>query len=107
MTGKIEIYGTAGSMRADGTLAQEEVGTVQILRSDAGKGYDAAQTRAGNSAEYIKVPTGNMYTKEVERFGDAIATGAEVPVPAADAIFVQKIVEAAYKASEEKRFVTV
>ena len=107
VTGKIEIYGTAGSMRADGTLAQEEVGTVQVLRSDAGKAYDANQTRQGNVSEYIDVPTGNMYTKEVERFGDAIQNGTEVPVPAQDAIYVQKIVEAAYTASAEKRFVTI
>ncbi|MBE7062314.1 MAG: Gfo/Idh/MocA family oxidoreductase [Clostridia bacterium] len=107
VTGKIEIYGTAGSIRADGTLAQEEVGTVQILRSDAAKGYDAAQTRAGNSATCIDVPTGNMYTKEVERFGDAIINGTPSPVPAEDAIFVQKIVEAAYISEAEKRFVAV
>lgn len=107
VTGKIEIYGTAGSLRADGTLAQEEVGTVSVIRSDSGKGYEAAQTRKGNSAEVINVPTGNMYTKEVERFGNAIMTGAPSPVEAQDAIYVQKICEAAYRASEEKRFVTV
>ncbi len=107
VTGKIEIYGTAGSLRADGTLAQEEVGTVQVLRSDAAKGYDAAQTRTGNVSSYIDVPTGNMYTKEVERFGEAILSDTPVPVPAQDAIYVQRVMEAAYRSSEEKSFVTV
>ena len=107
VTGKIEIYGTAGSMRADGTLAQEEVGTVHVLTSDSTKGYDASQNRGPIVPTVIDVPTGNMYTKEVERFGDAIINGTASPVPAEDAIFVQKIVEAAYRANDEKRFVTV
>ncbi len=107
VTGKIEIYGTAGSIRADGTLAQEEVGTVHVLKSDSTKEYDASQVRGAIEASVIDVPTGNMYTKEVERFGEAIQSGGAVPVPAADAIFVQKIVEAAYRSEAEKRFVTV
>ncbi len=107
VTGKIEIYGTAGSMRADGTLAQEEVGTVHVLTSDSTKGYDASQNRGPIVPTVIDVPTGNMYTKEVERFGEAIINGTASPVPAEDAIFVQKIVEAAYRANDEKRFVTV
>ncbi|MBE7025408.1 MAG: Gfo/Idh/MocA family oxidoreductase [Ruminococcaceae bacterium] len=107
VTGKIEIYGTAGSIRADGTLAQEEVGTVHILKSDSTKGYDASQVRGEIVASVIDVPTGNMYTKEIQRFGEAILSGGEVPVPAQDAIFVQKIVEAAYQSEVEKRFVAV
>ncbi len=106
VTGKIEIYGTGGSIVCDGTLAQEEVGTASILISDAGE-YDASQTRGEVKAEKIQVPTGNMYTKEVERFGRAILENTEVPVPAKEAIFIQKIVEAAYRANEEKRVIAL
>ncbi len=107
VTGKIEIYGTKGSIRADGTLGQEEVGTVQVFRSDDTKGYDAAQERIEIVPMEINVPTGNMYTKEVTYFGEAILNGTPSPASAEDAIFVQKIVEAAYRSSDEKRFVTV
>ncbi|MDD6309045.1 MAG: Gfo/Idh/MocA family oxidoreductase [Clostridia bacterium] len=106
VTGKIEIYGTGGSIVADGTLAQEEVGTVRMFKSNM-TDYDAAQTRSGIKASNITVPTGNMYTKEVERFGAAILTGGQVPVPAEEAIFTQKVVEAAYRSSAEKRFITL
>lgn len=107
VTGKIEIYGTKGSIRADGTLAQEEVGTMQVFHSDDSKGYDPKQERIEIVPMEVNVPTGNMYTKEVERFGNAILNNTASPVPAEEAIFVQKITEAAYRSSDEKRFIEV
>ena len=48
-----------------------------------------------------------MYTKEVEQFGDAVINDTAVPVDADSAILDQKVVEAAYKSSEEKKFVKI
>lgn len=106
VTGKIEIYGTGGSIVCDGTLAQEEVGTVRVLRSDM-KDYDASQSRGEIKAETINVKTGNMYTKEVERFTKAILDNTEVPVPAEEAIFVQKVIEAGYQSAAERKFIQI
>ena len=105
---KLEIYGTKGSIVASGTLAQAEVGNVDILISDDGLGYDASQARD----ELVPVslegtPLGNMYTKEVEGLCDAIANDTDVPVSIESAIFDQKVIEAAYKSSESKMFVSV
>ncbi len=105
---KLEIYGTKGSIVATGTLAQEEVGKVDILISDDSIGYDANQVRT----ELVPVslegtPLGNMYTKEVEGLCDAIVNGTDVPVSVESAIFDQKVIEAAYKSAEEKKFVAV
>ena len=105
---KLEIYGTKGSIVASGTLAQAEVGSVNILISDDSLGYDADQSR--NEIVPVSLegtPLGNMYTKEVEQFGDAVINGTEVPVTAESAIYDQKVVEAAYKSSEEKKFVAI
>ena len=105
---KLEIYGTKGSIIASGTLAQEEVGTVKILISDDSLGYDANQVR--NEIVPLSlddVELGNMYTKEVEQFGEAYLNNTEVPVTADSAILSQKVVEAAYKSSETKTFVAV
>ncbi|MBP3580084.1 MAG: Gfo/Idh/MocA family oxidoreductase [Clostridia bacterium] len=105
---KLEIYGTKGSIVASGTLAQDEVGTVSILISDDNAGYDASQSRGELSAVSLeKTSDGNMYTKEVEGLCDAITDNADVPVSIESAIYDQKIIEAAYKSSEEKRFVEV
>ncbi len=105
---KLEIYGTKGSIVAHGTLAQAEVGTVDILISDDSLEYDANQDRGEIVPLSLEgTPLGNMYTKEVEQFGDAVINGTEVPVTAESAILDQKIVEAAYKSSEEKKFVEI
>ena len=105
---KLEIYGTKGSIVATGTLAQDEVGDVRILISDDSLDYDANQVReelVPISLEGIK--SGNMYTKEVEGLCDAIISNSEVPVSIENAIFDQKVIEAAYKSSETRAFVNV
>ena len=50
---------------------------------------------------------GNMYTKEIEAFGNAILNEIEVPVSADDAINVQKLVEAAYKSNAKGKFFVI
>ena len=70
--------------------------------------YDANQTREEIVPLSLEgTPLGNMYTKEVEQFGDAVINDTEVPVTAESAILDQKVVEAAYKSSEEKKFVKI
>ena len=98
---RVEIYGTKGSIVATETLSQVETGTVKVLVSD--------ENEAGKLVPLSLEGTqlGNMYTKEIEALGNAIINGTEAPVSIESAIFVQKIMEAAYKSSEEKRFVTV
>ena len=103
---KLEIYGTKGSIVAKGTLAQEEVGNVDILISDDSLGYDASQSRMELTPLSLEgTPLGNMYTKEIDGLCDAIIENTEVPVSIESAIFDQKIVEAAYKSTEEKCFI--
>ena len=105
---KLEIYGTKGSIVASGTLAQAEVGTVNILISDDSLAYDANQER--NEIVPLSLegtPLGNMYTKEVEQFGNSIINDTCPPVSIDSAIFDQKVVEAAYKSGENKVFVPV
>lgn len=105
---KLEIYGTKGSIVASGTLAQAEVGTVSVLISDDSLEYDANQDRGEIVPLSLEgTPLGNMYTKEVEQFGDAIINDTEPPVTAESAILDQKVVEAAYESSEKKAFIAI
>ncbi|MBR5218171.1 MAG: Gfo/Idh/MocA family oxidoreductase [Clostridia bacterium] len=105
---KLEIYGTKGSIVASGTLAQAEVGSVNVLISDDSLAYDANQTREEIVPLSLEgTPLGNMYAKEVEQFGDAVINNTPVPVDADSAILDQKVVEAAYKSSEEKAFIKI
>ena len=100
---KLEIYGTKGSIMAEGTVSQVEGGDVSVLISDDSLGYDAAQNREELVPVKLDVEFGNMYTKEVESFGNAIINDTEPAITAEDAIFVQNLVERAYASSEDKK----
>ncbi len=101
---KIEFYGTKGSIFAQGTISQIEGGDVEILVTDDSLGYDASQDRGEVKPMELNLELGNMYTKEIEAFGKAVAGEIDVPITAEDAIMSQKIIEAAYESSKSKKY---
>ena len=105
---KLEIYGTKGSLIAYNTLGQLELGTLTVLSRDKVLEHDPLHAHVDFDSEvYEASPDENMYTKELDDMCMAIINDTDAPVSIEDAIFVQKIVEAAYKSSEEKKFVTI
>jgi len=98
----LEFYGTKGSIIAVGTLGQEEGGTVEILSCGDDAGYDAQQNRSLEKAESLKVEFGNMYTKEIAAFSDAVINDTEPPVNGRNSILNQKIIDAIYKSNGGK-----
>jgi predicted dehydrogenase len=102
---RLEIYGTKGSMLAEGRIGQVEGGKLDVVLSDDTLGYDAAQSRIDVSPVKVDVEFGNMYEKEIESFGNAVLNGGKVEVTIDDALYVQKIVNAAYISSERNEFV--
>lgn len=103
---RMEIYGTKGSVICDGTLAQEEVGTTKVAFTEL-TGYDAMQNRGSDNFFHMEPAFGNMYTKEVESFSASLLDGTEPLAKVDDAIFVQEIAEAAYKSTEDGKFITL
>ena len=93
----LEFYGTKGSIIAVGTLGQDEAGTVEVLSCDDSVGYDAQQNRSLVKPIELKVEFGNMYTKEIEAFSEAVLTDSEPPVNGRNTILDQKIIDAIYK----------
>lgn len=104
---RLEIYGTRGSMLAEGTISQVEGGKLDVVISEDVGGYDAKQDRVDVAPMDIKVQFGNMYTKEIESFSNSILNGTPVSVTLEDAIQVQKVIEAAYASAETNMFVRV
>ncbi len=104
---RLELYGTRGSILAEGTLSQVEGGKVEVRIADDSLGYNAQQDVAELNIQELEVTFGNMYTKEIEGFGNAIINDTDVPVPANEAIFNQKIVEAVYESSKTGKFVNL
>jgi len=98
--GRFEIYGTKGSMLAEGTISQVEGGKLDVMISDDSLAYDAQQDRNDVEPMKVDVEFGNMYTKEIESFSNSILNGTPVEVPAEDAVQVQEVIQSAYRTSE-------
>ena len=92
----LEFYGTKGSMIAVGTLSQDEGGTVEVLVSGDDAGYDAQQNRSLVEPMKLEVTFGNMYTKEIEAFSNAVINNTEPPVNGRNTLRVHEIIASIY-----------
>ncbi len=94
----LEVYGTKGSILAQGTIGQLEQGAISAYAIGAdGKRKELA----------FKPDFTNMYTKEVEAFTEAVLNDTVPPVSFEDGLWIQKVAEAAYLAQDEGRVVEV
>ena len=104
---KLEIYGTGGSVVLEGSLAQDETGEGALIVTGSDQGYNAQQNRTKAGSEALKADGGNLYTKEVAAFAEAVLNRCAVPVTAEEAIRDQTVVEAAYQAAKTRQTVTL
>ncbi len=95
-TGKMEIYGTAGSIVTEGTLSQEEVGRMKYIYSPQGD-YEAQQNRISGKAQTYYGKGGNMYTKQFAAFGKLILSGTTDYTNAERALRIQELCDEMYK----------
>ena len=104
---RIELYGTKGSILAEGTIGQVEAGEMKLCTTEEGLVYAAEQNRENSTFVTVNVQTGNMYEKEISAFANAILTDTAPVVTAADAISAQTVVEKAYAASESGKYMLI
>jgi len=104
----MEIYGSAGSIMAEGTIGQGG-GTMEAIQLGKGAGYDAAQKRgAAPGWKEVKPGRFNMYKAEVEALSDAIQNNKKVKMNTFDeGVQVLKILQAAYTSSKTGKLVKV
>ena len=98
---RIEIFGEEGRLIGDTVIGQVDGGKLDAMFLGKQGGYDAQQDKKDGQRTEIQVEFGNMYTREIESFSNSILTGAPVEVPAEEAVQVQRIMEAAYRSSDE------
>jgi predicted dehydrogenase len=96
----LELYGTRGSILAQGTIGQGTSGDmVAYLEADAGA-YEAQQARAaGGGVEIAPTPV-NMYRAEIEAFSQALIDGTPPPVGAEVGLRSQQILTACYESAK-------
>jgi len=103
---RLEIYGTKGSLLAEGTIGQSSYGEMIAFLEDS-KDYDASQVREIVNGIKIEAQSVNIYEAEIEAFSSAIEEDKEPPVPGEVGLWNLKVIEACYESSKSKSQITL
>jgi predicted dehydrogenase len=104
---RLEIYGSRGSLLAEGTIGQAPGGTMVAQLQEAPKAYDARQARSGSGGLILAPEPVNTYRAEIEDFSGAIledrppSNGAELGLRSA------AVLAACYESARTGRAVDV
>jgi predicted dehydrogenase len=96
---RLELYGSRGSILADGTIGQGEIGEMIAYLEEGDKGYEASQARDGGMGVSISPAPVNMYQAEVEAFSKAVLENKPAPVGASLGLRSQKVLAACYESA--------
>lgn len=100
---RLELYGTLGSILAEGTIGQGEAGIMTArLEADAA-GYAAQQERDASGGIAIAPTPVNMYRAEVEAFAQAVIDDTAPPVSGEDGRWGQQVLAACYESAKNGR----
>ena len=102
---RLEFFGDQGRLAGENVIGQVDGGCLDALFLGPQGGYDAVQDAKDVKGENIEVAFGNLYQREIESFCNSLLTGAPLEVPAADAIQMQRVMEAAYLSNETGRII--
>jgi len=100
----LEIYGSAGGIRCEGTIGQTPGGTMRLVSVRAG-GYDAKQQRGAARERAIPFRQVNTYRAEIEDFTRAVRAGGRPAVPIEDGLWNLRVTTAAYRSARTGRVV--
>ncbi len=93
---RLEFYGTAGSLVAEGTLGQTEEGTLRYFHAPQ-TDYAAMQDKKQVEAQLFTGAGGNIYAKQIADFTAAIRSGVCDYRFAAESVRLQKLVDEIYE----------
>ena len=92
---RLELYGTKGSVYAEGTLGQEETGKLRYVYAPQGD-YSAAQNRTTDKPVQYQGAGDDLYLKQLRAFSETVKSGKTDYFYAERAVQVQKIVDMIY-----------
>jgi predicted dehydrogenase len=96
---RFEIYGSLGSILAQGTIGQGEAGEMTAFLEAKDLAYDAQQSRALAGGIVIAPPPVNMYRAEIEAFSRALLQGEDTSPSAHAGLRSQILLAACYESA--------
>jgi len=103
----LELYGSNGSILAEGTIGQGPAGRMNAFLEQHGKDYDARQTRAATEGIAIKPEPVNTYQAEIEEFGRAVLDDHEPVISGELGLRSQKILTACYESARAGKVIEI
>ena len=100
---RLELYGSLGSILAEGTIGQGESGNMVARLESCGGAYAADQVRGADGGILLNPPPVNMYRAEIEAFSQAILDGTPPPVSGEDGRWSQVVLAACYESARTGR----
>jgi predicted dehydrogenase len=97
---RLEIYGSKGSILAEGTIGQGEIGEMTAYIEAESKEYAAQQTRENGVGIRIDPEPVNMYRAEVEAFAEAVLDNAEPVADGPLGLWSQRVLAACYESAK-------
>lgn len=102
---RFELYGSKGSILAEGTIGQGEGGEMVATIQELDKEYAAQQHRCSSGAQPIQPKPINMYRAEVEAFSQAVLDNSDPPVGGDQGLWSQTVLAACYESAAAGRCV--
>jgi len=103
----LELYGSAGSILAKGTIGQSSGGEMIAYLADKSEGYDANQSRNSSGGISIEPVPVNTYKAEIDEFSRAIFEKRLPGNSAGIGLQNQKIIAACYESASTQKVVTI
>jgi predicted dehydrogenase len=97
---RLELYGSKGSILAEGTIGQGESGDMVAYFENDAAGYDAQQQRRTMGGMIISPEAVNTYRAEIDDFSKAILNGRSPLNDAGTGLRNQKILAACYESAK-------
>jgi predicted dehydrogenase len=97
---RLELYGSLGSVLAQGTIGQGARGEMTAFLKEGAGGYDAQQARAADGGLCISPPPVNTYRAEIEEFSQAILENRAPSNSAEPGLRSQRVLAACYESAK-------
>lgn len=104
---RLELYGSKGSILAEGTIGQGDQGTMIARLASDTTGYAAQQERTEGGGIVIAPEPVNMYRAEIEAFSAAVQSDTPPLISGEDGLHSQKVLAACYESARNGIRVTL